>query len=115
MDGEEYRTGSADSENGSDNSYVQVTQEEAQQLGSQEQPPAAPQSELYPPKIPAVDDEEDIYTAGPDEGTPTQEEQVKHQQCLVYVFIHIDTQTYTRQNLLVTRIIWLLFQRSLRS
>jgi len=75
MDGEEYRTGSADSENGSDNSYVQVTQEEAQQLGSQEQPPAAPQSELYPPKIPAVDDEEDIYTAGPDEGTPTQEEQ----------------------------------------
>jgi len=33
MDGEEYRTESADSENGSDNSYVQVTQEEAQQLG----------------------------------------------------------------------------------
>ena len=70
MDGEEYRTGSADSENGSDNSYVQVTQEEAQQLGPEEQTPAAP-------KIPAVDDEEDIY--GADEGTPTREEQVKHQ------------------------------------
>jgi len=60
MDGEEYRTESADSENGSDNSYVQVTQEEAQQLGSQEQPPAAPQSEPYTAKIPAVDNEEDM-------------------------------------------------------
>ena len=70
MEGEEFRTGSADSENGSENSYVQVTKEEAQQL-----PPV--------PRIPAVDDEEDIY--GAEEGTPThaQGEQVKHQiqQC----------------------------------
>ena len=30
MDSEDYRTGSADSENGSDNSYVQVSKEDAQ-------------------------------------------------------------------------------------
>lgn len=32
MDGEDYRTGSADSENGSDNSYVQVSKEDAQHM-----------------------------------------------------------------------------------
>lgn len=32
MDGEDYRTGSADSENGSDNSYVQVSKEDAQHV-----------------------------------------------------------------------------------
>jgi len=71
MDGEVYRTGS-------DNSYMQVTKEEAQQLGSQEQIPVAsrPKFDPYTAKIPAVDDEEDIY--GADEGTPTWEEQVKH-------------------------------------
>ena len=87
MDGEVYRTGS-------DNSYMQVTKEEAQQLGSQEQIPVAsrPKFDPYTAKIPAVDDEEDIYGAdakipvvddeediyGSDEGTPTWEEQVKH-------------------------------------
>ena len=91
MEGEEFRTGSADSENGSDNSYVhvQATQEDAQHA------PAAP-------RIPAVDDEEDIY--GAEEGTPTQGDQVKHQlavTCWKYSYIstvyhlcvHIFTQT----------------------
>lgn len=32
MDSEENKTGSADSENGSDNSYVQVSQEDAQHM-----------------------------------------------------------------------------------
>ena len=86
MEGEEFRTGSADSENGSDNSYVQVTKEEAQQLVHA---PAAP-------RIPAVDDEEDIY--GAEEGTPThaQGEQVKHQSqqflagsTLIYIHLRV--------------------------
>ena len=104
MDGEEYRTGSADSENGSDNSYVQVTQEEAQQLGSQEQPPAAPQSEPYTAKIPAGEDEEDIYGADPDEGTPTREEQVKHQQCL---FSSLRFHTHRHPDVHQTKLDWL--------
>jgi len=32
MEGEDYRTGSADSENSSDNSYVQVSREDAQNM-----------------------------------------------------------------------------------
>lgn len=79
MEGEEFRTGSADSENGSDNSYVhvQATQEDAQHA------PAAP-------RIPAVDDEEDIY--GAEERTPTQGDQVKHQPavtCWKYSYISV--------------------------
>lgn len=38
MDGEDYRTGSADSENGSDNSYVQVSKEDAQHMDPLDQP-----------------------------------------------------------------------------
>lgn len=61
MDGEDYRTGSADSENGSDNSYVQVSSEdvpasESQPLDIDELPVTVDNS-----GIPDVDDEEDIY------------------------------------------------------
>lgn len=38
MDGEEYKNGKADSENGSDNSYVQVSPEDAQRMSSGESP-----------------------------------------------------------------------------
>ena len=39
MESEEYKTGSADSENGSDNSYVQVSREDAQQMMDSPVPP----------------------------------------------------------------------------
>lgn len=38
MDGEEYKNGKADSENGSDNSYVQVSPEDAQRMSAGESP-----------------------------------------------------------------------------
>lgn len=44
MESEDYKTGSADSENGSDNSYVQVSQEDAQHMESESpQPTDSPQ------------------------------------------------------------------------
>ena len=43
MDGEDYRTGSADSENGSDNSYVKVSTEDAQNMDPLEPPSDSPQ------------------------------------------------------------------------
>ena len=62
MDGEDYRTGSADSENGSDNSYVQVSSEDVPASESQ---PLVDIDELPVTVdnsgVPAVDDDEDIY------------------------------------------------------
>ena len=65
------RSGSADSENSSDNSYVQVTQEEAT-LASQEATEGGEATTSFP-KTPAVDDEEDIYGAEEDEEPPQEE------------------------------------------
>ena len=69
MDGEEYRTGSADSENSSDNSYVKVTPEEVQeQLETLEDPTSqqdadAPEfvSRVTGTGIPSGAEDEDIY------------------------------------------------------
>lgn len=46
MDSEEYKTGSADSENGSDNSYVQVSQEDAQHMMADSPPPTTDSPQL---------------------------------------------------------------------
>ena len=58
MDGEDYRTGSADSENGSDNSYVQVTHEDVPPAESEPSPPI---EDTTSTDIPSIDDSEDIY------------------------------------------------------
>lgn len=55
MDGDDYRTGSADSENGSDNSYVQVSRED---LSEREPSPSVGGTTT---NIPSVDDSKDIY------------------------------------------------------
>ena len=61
MDGEDYRTGSADSENGSDNSYVQVTHEDVPPAESDPSPPIPPIEDTTSTDIPSVADSEDIY------------------------------------------------------
>ncbi len=58
MDGEDYRTGSADSENGSDNSYVQVSREDVRESD----PLSVEEDELVEDIVgPSGDDSEDIY------------------------------------------------------
>lgn len=58
---DDYRTGSADSENSSD-SFVQVNKDDAPQLMDIEPPSTEPET-----SIPAVDDSEDIYGAKEEE------------------------------------------------
>lgn len=63
MESEELRTGSGESENSSDNSYVQVTQEDAPS-----------QDQFVPemmPKIPSGEEDEDIYNFGTSEKDST--------------------------------------------
>ena len=66
---EDHRTGSADSENSSDNSYVQVSKEEVQHVEEEPGVPTEPSPEVT--SIPTEIEEEDIYTAGDDDDTPT--------------------------------------------
>ena len=81
MDSEEYRTGSAESENSSDNSYVQVSKDDVQeqQLGSREESPSSlpPLPDAPLPNIPAGSEDEDIYTFDEGDSTMTAPVQVK--------------------------------------
>lgn len=58
MEGEEFRTGSADSENGSEGSYVQVSPEDVQISSDPTEQHVDPDPSTAPP---IVDDSEDIY------------------------------------------------------
>lgn len=78
---DEYRTGSADSENSSD-SFVQVNKEDAaqsEQLMDNDQPPPPSTSEQEPTEsgIPAIDDGVDIYGAEEDTSAEPADKEVK--------------------------------------
>lgn len=93
MDNEEYRTGSADSENGSSDSYVQVTPEDAQP--ATEGAPIPEAQEFASPiaettAIPSGPEDEDIYTFGEKEEPADFPEPVQVTKKIKITFAHND-------------------------
>lgn len=70
MDGEDYRTGSADSENSSDNSYVQVSKEDAQNM---DPPDSQPQNDS-PKLVSGIGMSAEDYTLEEGDSTTTKQE-----------------------------------------
>lgn len=78
MDGEDYRTGSADSENGSDNSYVQVSKEDAQEDAQHMDPlDSQPPNDDSPQLVSGTGMSAEDYTLEEGDSTTTGQEPVQ--------------------------------------